>query len=51
MSGNGIAFKDTCGGTHVSNTSEIGEDKIISETGVKSSIRRIVIYSRDKVKD
>lgn len=38
-------IKEICGGTHVSNTSEIKLVRLMSETGVKANTRRIVAVS------
>ncbi|KMV66667.1 alanyl-tRNA synthetase [Encephalitozoon cuniculi EcunIII-L] len=42
MQSDGLIIQEMCGGTHVTNVSDIGKFRIVSETGVSANTRRIV---------
>lgn len=48
MSDGSTVIREVCGGTHVSNTSEIKLVRLLSESGIKANTRRVILVSGPK---
>ncbi|WEL38132.1 alanyl-tRNA synthethase [Encephalitozoon hellem] len=51
MKSDGLVIEEMCGGTHVTNVSDVGRFRIVNETGVSANTRRIVGVTGKKAQD